>query len=73
MQQQEVNKMNSSNLAIVFWPTLMRPPIADLADLSKQIDWQLMMTRIIDNPNISCDPSWYYVFLLLFVFVILSK
>ena len=49
--------MNASNLAIVFWPTLMRPPIADLADLSKQIDWQLMMTRIIDNPSTSCDPS----------------
>jgi len=57
MEEREVNKMNASNLAIVFWPTLMRPPIADLADLSKQIDWQLMMTRIIENPNISIDTS----------------
>ena len=57
MQEQEVNQMSASFLAIVFWPILMRPPLADLADLSKQIGWHLMISRIIENPDISCDPS----------------
>ena len=48
---QEVNKMNASNLAIVFWPTLIRPPLMDLADASKQMGWQLIMTRIIEHPD----------------------
>lgn len=47
----EVNKMNASNLAIVFWPTLIRPPLMDLADPSKQLGWQLVMTRIIEHPE----------------------
>ena len=50
-QKQEVNKMTASNLAIVFWPTLMRPPLIDLADPSKQMGWQLAMTRIIEHPD----------------------
>ena len=48
----DVNKMSSSNLAIVFWPTLMRPPLTDLADPSKQLAWQLMMARLIEHPAI---------------------
>lgn len=48
---QEVNKMNASNLAIVFWPTLIRPPLMDLADSGKQMGWQLVMTRIIEHPD----------------------
>ena len=51
-QLQDVNKMSSSNLAIVFWPTLMRPPLSDLADPSKQLCWQLMMARLIEHPDI---------------------
>lgn len=50
-QNQEKNKMNASNLAIVFWPTLIRPPLMDLADPSKQMGWQLIMTRIIEHPD----------------------
>lgn len=45
------NKMNASNLAIVFWPTLLRPPMLDLADPSKQMGWQLAMMRIIEHPE----------------------
>lgn len=48
---QEINKMNASNLAIVFWPTLIRPPLKDLADPSKQLGWQLVMSRIIEHPD----------------------
>ena len=48
----DINKMNASNLAIVFWPTLMRPPLMDLADPSKQMGWQLVMTRMIENPQL---------------------
>ncbi len=47
----ERNRMTASNLAIVFWPTLMRPPLVDLADPSKQLGWQLVMTRLIEHPN----------------------
>lgn len=50
-KEQEVNKMTPSNLSIVFWPTLMRPPLMDLADPSKQLGWQLIMTRMIDMPD----------------------
>ena len=50
----EVNRMTASNLAIVFWPTLMRPPLMDLADPSKQMGWQLAMTRLIERPD--CVP-----------------
>ena len=50
-KNQEVNKMNASNLSIVFWPTLMRPPLMDLADSTKQIGWQLSMARIIEDPD----------------------
>lgn len=50
-QHADRNKMNASNLAIVFWPTLMRPPILDLADPSKQMGWQLAMMRIIEHPE----------------------
>ena len=49
--RQEVNKMNASNLAIVFWPTLIRPPLMDLADSGKQMGWQLVMTNIIEHPD----------------------
>jgi hypothetical protein len=49
--QQDINKMTASNLAIVFWPTLIRPPLMDLADSGKQLGWQLVMTRIIEHPN----------------------
>ena len=48
----EVNKMNASNLSIVFWPTLMRPPILDLADPGKQLGWQISMAKMIENPDI---------------------
>jgi len=50
-EYQEVNKMSASNLAIVFWPTLMRPPLLDLTDPSKQLGWQLAMTLIIEHPD----------------------
>lgn len=50
-QHGEVNRMTASNLAIVFWPTLMRPPLVDLADPSKQLGWQLVMTRLIEHPE----------------------
>ena len=50
-QQHEYNKMTASNLAIVFWPTLMRPPLVDLADPSKQMGWQLVMSRLIEFPD----------------------
>ncbi len=50
-QYSEENRMSASNLAIVFWPTLMRPPLVDLADPSKQLGWQLVMTRLIDHPD----------------------
>ncbi len=49
---QDTNKMNASNLAIVFWPTLIRPPLMDLADPGKQLGWQLVMTRIIEHPDL---------------------
>ena len=49
---QEINKMNASNLSIVFWPTLMRPPIMDLADPTKQLGWQIAMAKMIENPDI---------------------
>ena len=49
--QQDINKMTASNLAIVFWPTLIRPPLMDLADPGKQMGWQLVMTRIIEHPD----------------------
>ncbi len=49
--QHDGNKMNASNLAIVFWPTLMRPPLSDLADPSKQLGWQLVMTMMIEHPE----------------------
>ena len=54
-QEQGVNKMTPSNLSIVFWPTLMRPPLMDLADPSKQLGWQLIMTRIIETPDFVPD------------------
>lgn len=50
--------MSSSNLAIVFWPTLMRPPIADLANPSQQLKWQKVMTTLIDKPEIIPDPDF---------------
>ena len=50
-EEHEVNKMTPSNLSIVFWPTLMRPPLMDLADPSKQLGWQLIMTRMIQCPD----------------------
>ena len=51
-QYQDVNKMNASNLAIVFWPTLMRPALRDLADPSKHIAWQLALAKVIENPDL---------------------
>ena len=51
---QKENRMTASNLAIVFWPTLMRPPLMDLANPSKQMGWQLAMTRLIEQPD--CVP-----------------
>ena len=51
-QHREVNKMTSTNLAIVFWPTSVRPPLADLADPNKQLCWQLMMALLIEHPDI---------------------
>ena len=45
------NKMTASNLAIVFWPTLMRPPLVDLADCEKQLGFQLTMAKMIENPD----------------------
>jgi glucocorticoid receptor DNA-binding factor 1 len=53
----ELNKMTASNLAIVFWPTLMRPPIMDLANPTKQLDWQKVMTTMIDRPGCIPDPD----------------
>ena len=50
--EQDVNKMNASNLAIVFWPTLMRPALRDLADPSKHIAWQLALAKVIENPDL---------------------
>ena len=50
-EEHEVNKMTPSNLSIVFWPTLMRPPLTDLADSTKRLGWQLIMTRIIERPD----------------------
>jgi hypothetical protein len=43
--------MNASNLSIVFWPTLMRPPLADLADPGKQLGFQLSMAKMIESPD----------------------
>ena len=54
-QLHEFNKMTPSNLSIVFWPTLLRPPLQDLADPSKQLGWQLLMTRIIERPDFVPD------------------
>ena len=54
-QREEQNKMNASNLAIVFWPTLMRPSLRDLADPSKHIAWQLALAKIIENPDLLPD------------------
>lgn len=53
----EINKMTSSNLSIVFWPTLMRPPILDMADPTKQLGWQLAMAKMIENPNSVPEPE----------------
>ena len=50
-KEEAYNKMSASNLAIVFWPTLMRPPLVDLADKSKQLGWQLSMARMIEHPD----------------------
>ena len=55
--ESSVNRMSSSNLAIVFWPTLMRPPIIDLANPSQQLKWQKVMTTLIDKPGIIPDPD----------------
>lgn len=44
------NKMNSSNLAIVFWPTFMRPSLDDLADQRKHLCWQVVMHQMINDP-----------------------
>lgn len=52
---QETNKMSASNLSIVFWPTLMRPPLKDLADPGKQLGFQLTMAKIIENPDFVPD------------------
>ena len=54
-QNHEENKMNASNLSIVFWPTLMRPPIMDMADPTKQLGWQLAMAKMIEFPD--CIPT----------------
>lgn len=54
-EYQDDNKMSASNLAIVFWPTLMRPPLTDLADPSKQMGWQLAMTQLIEHPDFVPD------------------
>ncbi len=54
-QNHELNKMNASNLSIVFWPTLMRPPLMDMADPTKQLGWQLAMSKLIEYPD--CIPS----------------
>ena len=54
-EYEEFNKMTASNLAIVFWPTLMRPPLLDLADPSKQLGWQMAMTQIIEHPEFVPD------------------
>ena len=51
-QLRDINKMSSSNLAIVFWPTLLRPPLSDLANPSKQLCWQLVMARLIEHPDV---------------------
>lgn len=47
----DVNKMTASNLSIVFWPTLMRPPLMDLANPEKQLGFQLTMSKLIENPD----------------------
>lgn len=47
-----INKMTASNLSIVFWPTLMRPPLADLADPGKQLGFQLTMAKLIEDPDL---------------------
>ena len=54
-QYQAENKMNASNIAIVFWPTLMRPSLRDLADPSKHIAWQLALAKVIENPELVPD------------------
>ena len=46
------NKMNSSNLAIVFWPTLMRPSLDDLVDQGKHLCWQVVMNQMINDPEL---------------------
>ena len=56
----DANKMTSSNLAIVFWPTLMRPPLAELANRGKQLCWQLTMARLIEHPDI-LRKVWHHV------------
>lgn len=53
--EHDVNKMTPSNLSIVFWPTLIRPPLTDLADPTKRLGWQLIMTRIIERPDFVPD------------------
>ena len=61
MQKEEAyNKMSASNLAIVFWPTLMRPPLMDLADKSKQLGWQLSMARMIEHPDFIPEILWIF-------------
>ena len=53
------NKMNASNLAIVFWPTFMRPSLRDLEDQSKHLCWQLVMNLMINDPEVvpHCDDA----------------
>lgn len=46
------NKMNSSNLAIVFWPTFMRPNLKDLEDHNKHLCWQMVMNKMISDPEV---------------------
>lgn len=57
-QNHEVNKMNASNLSIVFWPTLMRPPLMDMADPTKQLGWQLSMAKMIEHPDCIPEIDW---------------
>ena len=56
-ENSEMNKMTASNLAIVFWPTLMRPPILDLANPTRQLEWQKIMTTMIERPGCIPDPD----------------
>ncbi|XP_060777929.1 active breakpoint cluster region-related protein isoform X2 [Neoarius graeffei] len=58
-QKEELNKMSLSNLATVFGPTLMRPPVASLdqyappVDISQEVEVQVhVIYRYLQIPNL---------------------